>query len=601
MGCIHSHIHQSGYQYKKLPRGDYFRYLVLHPGTGNEPLECTLRKAKITNTTFEAISYVWGSNSRDQEVICKDATIRVTRNLANVLRRLRSPHKPRNLWADGICIDQDNTEERGHQVAIMGHIYRAAERVLISMGPDDNGYGSSLCTLLKDVDSMIEKGCMEVENTSKFFPWPDPDDPILRDHGWYSLYHLLGQPWFSRGWVVREAAFAQQALVLWGDNEFDWASLMRTYCWLIDRGATLLQSADLLLTRNIDLHRYAFMDRNKAFVGMFNAVSGTAQLSVLKTLSSANVLRLADPRDRVYAFMELSQNSMEVNVYPDYTIPYLEVYRQFAVKYITATKDLTLLDYIVQDDDNISTFPSWIPQWDIEGGRVSAARWRHPLSSHTRSAPEPCVIDDTKLKVRGVVFDSVKYVSGILHPSTTSQIAIRNLWDAVEPETNTTSPYELHQRTYAFLDTLCIGRQDGREGQWHISKRAYVNALSTSRDSNTHHDTSPAPQDLILNFIRSIAYRLRFFVSERGYMGLAPTPIRVGDKCGIIFGSKLPCILRAEDEAQHYKHTGAAHVTGKASFGIGGVDVAFSHVLGDGKSKDWVGWEDVEEQDIYLC
>lgn len=40
----------------------------------------------------------------------------------------------RVLWADAICIDQQNIEKRGKQVQLMGMIYWKADRVLVWPG-----------------------------------------------------------------------------------------------------------------------------------------------------------------------------------------------------------------------------------------------------------------------------------------------------------------------------------------------------------------------------------------------------------------------------------------------------------------------------------
>ena len=44
----------------------YFRYLVLKPGTGDEPLACDIHTAHIENVKYEAISYVWGSEEKPE-------------------------------------------------------------------------------------------------------------------------------------------------------------------------------------------------------------------------------------------------------------------------------------------------------------------------------------------------------------------------------------------------------------------------------------------------------------------------------------------------------------------------------------------------------
>jgi hypothetical protein len=47
---------------------------------------------------------------------------------------LRFVDGPRLVWADAICIDQTNNSERGHQVNIMGEIYRTARNVVVYLG-----------------------------------------------------------------------------------------------------------------------------------------------------------------------------------------------------------------------------------------------------------------------------------------------------------------------------------------------------------------------------------------------------------------------------------------------------------------------------------
>lgn len=52
------------YTYDSLP-SDHFRYLRLHPGTGQDPLQCSLHSPKIEEGKYKALSYVWGSEDRD--------------------------------------------------------------------------------------------------------------------------------------------------------------------------------------------------------------------------------------------------------------------------------------------------------------------------------------------------------------------------------------------------------------------------------------------------------------------------------------------------------------------------------------------------------
>jgi len=191
---------KEAYRYEPLEGEDAFRLLILQPDAGNEPLQCTLQTSTLGATPFEAISYVWGPDVRDHEITCEGRTIPVTRNLWTVLRHVRSDH-PRVLWADSICINQDDRKEKEDQVAMMGHIYRAAEQVLIFLGADDAGHGDKVCSLLKDTQEIIKRGVEYASTSGNAFPWPKDDAPILKDTRWVSFNHMLEQNWFDRGWV----------------------------------------------------------------------------------------------------------------------------------------------------------------------------------------------------------------------------------------------------------------------------------------------------------------------------------------------------------------------------------------------------------------
>jgi hypothetical protein len=81
-------------------------------------------------------------------------------------------------------------------------------------------------------------------------------------------------------------------------------------------------------------------------------------------------------------------------------------------------------------------------------------------------------------------------------------------------------------------------------------------------------------------------------------MGLTTAITQVEDLCGIIFGCRLPCILRNANQEQSYKFIGATYLVGKQAYESEGGGIVFP-CLGHDDSKDWVDW-DVEKQDIYL-
>jgi hypothetical protein len=52
---------------------------------------------------------------------------------------LRLEDRKRLIWADAVCINQADDEEKSWQVRMMGDVYRNADRVLIWLGLAEDG------------------------------------------------------------------------------------------------------------------------------------------------------------------------------------------------------------------------------------------------------------------------------------------------------------------------------------------------------------------------------------------------------------------------------------------------------------------------------
>lgn len=225
--------------YQPLPRGHFTRVLVLEPGIGNQMIFGKLEVIDIDdNPDFEAISYVWGSRKKQRTIFCNKVAIKITQNLYEALRRIRNPSEQRTVWADAICINQNDVAERGHQVAFMGHLYSRAQRVLIHIAGNDEGHAACAASLVADVDTMVHITLKDIGPGFDHFPRTDSKIKrvAMEDSRWFSLGVLNDQPWFSRGWVIQEAGLAQDASIIRGDQTMiDWQAFMRCCVWYLFR------------------------------------------------------------------------------------------------------------------------------------------------------------------------------------------------------------------------------------------------------------------------------------------------------------------------------------------------------------------------------
>jgi len=294
------HHNDKVYTYDPLPdEQGYFRYIVLKPGSGDDLLYCDIHIARIDDVSYEAISYVWGSEEEPEAILRGENMIPITVNLHAALARLRLPNKTSVLWADSICIDQDNLLEKGHQVVQLSSMYRDADRVLICLDADEDGHAIRAPAPIGEVIQRIQMVVATIYPSKwNAFPWPDRDDRLLYDARWISIAVILRQGSFTRGWVVREAAFAQAAIIIWGSVEVTWSHLVETLVWATGRGVSLLESLGVVP----EVHVLAYETQHLERVRMFWSEELWNSSSLLSYLNYGRSLGFRDARDRLFAF-----------------------------------------------------------------------------------------------------------------------------------------------------------------------------------------------------------------------------------------------------------------------------------------------------------
>jgi hypothetical protein len=128
------------HRFEPLADGDQIRLLHLAAGNPDDPLSGEIERVHLTSSSYEALSYEWGHPERKHIITLQDGSVvHITKSLHDALRDLRQDYASgsrRSIWADAICINQDDLQERQQQVAMMGTIYRNATRVVTYIGPE---------------------------------------------------------------------------------------------------------------------------------------------------------------------------------------------------------------------------------------------------------------------------------------------------------------------------------------------------------------------------------------------------------------------------------------------------------------------------------
>lgn len=138
------------YCYKPLDKNQ-IRILELLPGEFGTPLKAELHTChlleeraqtdasgapnEVENDGYEALSYAWGSPVFDHAIeISGSALLGITRSLHDALQHLRYLEQSRRIWADAVCINQRDDNEKSRQVMRMVEIYRQAQNVVVWLG-----------------------------------------------------------------------------------------------------------------------------------------------------------------------------------------------------------------------------------------------------------------------------------------------------------------------------------------------------------------------------------------------------------------------------------------------------------------------------------
>jgi hypothetical protein len=107
---------------------------------------------------YEALSYCWGDPELQGFILLNGNAASVTVNLTRALENIRLDHGTRVLWVDALCINQEDTTERNHQVKQMGAIYQKAERVVVWLGRPKSLKGANPASVLDSLEKSFDLG-----------------------------------------------------------------------------------------------------------------------------------------------------------------------------------------------------------------------------------------------------------------------------------------------------------------------------------------------------------------------------------------------------------------------------------------------------------
>lgn len=119
------------------------RLVVLHPGKLDDLITCTLKEVDLQcsqgRPMFSAVSYAWDKSGTENDIMVGSTFMPIRPNLFILLHRLRNERVDQYLWIDQLSINQQDTDEKAKQIAMMGRIYSQASEVKAWVGEHADG------------------------------------------------------------------------------------------------------------------------------------------------------------------------------------------------------------------------------------------------------------------------------------------------------------------------------------------------------------------------------------------------------------------------------------------------------------------------------
>lgn len=289
--------------------------LVYAPASASHaPLHCMLEYYPLASPPpYTALSYQWGNKDDTMPILVGGLTFLATRNLENALRCLRVRGNEL-VWADAICINQNDIAERGEQINRMGAIYQCAESVVAWLG-DSTDVQNYVFPLLKRIHDtsptlarferpMFSKPTPALQrridygnvssvkigaNGALFYP-EDHDD----DFNWQPMAEFFKIPYWKRAWIIQELAFGQDLQLLCGLKSIPFDYLATTV-EVFDQYASDLES----------LEKNTYFDNVRQIKSLRNKIQTSKPVSLFEAMVCSATAESSEIKDSLYSLLSL--------------------------------------------------------------------------------------------------------------------------------------------------------------------------------------------------------------------------------------------------------------------------------------------------------
>ena len=524
------------------------RLLELLPGHGTGPIRSRLLVISFDELpNYEALSYVWGvSEDNDDAIEISDVPVRVTHNLKVALQDLRYDGITRLLWIDALCINQGDLEEKSSQIQLMSRIYREASCVVVHLP----GFSPAFSKFLSHMA------------TNPGLHWSSELEEFGKNRGcqfplFGHMFGLFRAPWWSRVWTLQEAVLASELSFNLGGCPVTLSTMVRASRSFTSHYKTKECCREEGVLSSLPLNIWTRMKILDNILDISHQALQTKELTFSKVLIHNRHREATNELDHVFGVLGLLPGSESMI---DYSCTSSEVYQQSVLYDIRKTNTLDILSQVIVPDGtpaqetSIEDLPSWVPNWKQEYYPYyleDVSRRQDVLHLYNACGSEPARdihYAEGYLGLQGVVVDRIVALGESMPPShitsNRNPILFPNDRLMLPPGINPLDKYPYSRNTYA-------------DAHWSTVEAGICLAYKTGADDAVpaRHGDPEVVSMKPVGFMGIATSQRRKMRTARGYLGLAPNTAQLHDLVCVLWGGKVPYIIRVQAQgSEHHSH-----------------------------------------------